>query len=538
MQIENGQFDPYYYLNANDNDRLLFDRCGRLALVRKQQNNDEKNFLDEFNTLSQAKTHAYCGWCKYDIAKRQPDYYTNVNAIINPAIKTETSEIPITRDNQKSNIQQSYINNKNTYYSGSNSYTNTQRDFDNKNKIMIKNQNNEMLPKNTNNNINNIDNRKYYQKVDVPQRSDNKNYKNSVTIKPLEINYISNKKIDKTFENNKNINGPTINNPSKVYPDVVSLYPDGADAISGEDYEYIDIADIVTTPEPTRTQIPPTQAPVQLWPTYNSGQFDYQMNMPCAGFTDEICFQQKANMPTSKIHRCCNERILLTDLCVPGKCSNVTVQLCCIQKFLQSKHKCCNDEDQSRTPSPTDSFNRCCFENFIGGDDDCCPSSQAEVQWRDIYDLCFPNVDFDLSNFNNKFILKMAEINEHTAISFEIPPTPAAFDKTEEAQKEAKFMNQKVSSFLEGQIESTIQEYKVLANMNDVTTQRYDDMKHVAKSVTDKYADLNQKCEQLHTFLHQIDLIDKSSKDLEAVVHNLDEYVKQLELKFASMLKK
>uniref|UniRef100_A0AAF5DQF8 Biogenesis of lysosome-related organelles complex 1 subunit 2 n=2 Tax=Strongyloides stercoralis TaxID=6248 RepID=A0AAF5DQF8_STRER len=132
----------------------------------------------------------------------------------------------------------------------------------------------------------------------------------------------------------------------------------------------------------------------------------------------------------------------------------------------------------------------------------------------------------------------MAEINEQTGTSFELPPTPAVVDKTEKAQKEAKIMNQKVSSFLEGQIESTIQEYKVLGEMNDVAAQRYDDMKHVAKSVNNKYTELNQKCEQLHTFLNQIDVIDKASKDLEAIVYNLDDYVKKLEQKFSSMLKK
>uniref|UniRef100_A0A0N5B268 Biogenesis of lysosome-related organelles complex 1 subunit 2 n=1 Tax=Strongyloides papillosus TaxID=174720 RepID=A0A0N5B268_STREA len=132
----------------------------------------------------------------------------------------------------------------------------------------------------------------------------------------------------------------------------------------------------------------------------------------------------------------------------------------------------------------------------------------------------------------------MAEINEHTGTSFEVPPTPVVVDKTEKAQKEAKLMNQKVSSFLEGQIESTIQEYKILAEMNDVAGQRYDDMKHVAKNVNDKYTELNQKCEQLHIFLNQIDMIDKASKDLEAIVFNLDDYVKKLEQKFASMLKK
>uniref|UniRef100_A0AC35U4W6 Conserved domain protein n=1 Tax=Rhabditophanes sp. KR3021 TaxID=114890 RepID=A0AC35U4W6_9BILA len=121
----------------------------------------------------------------------------------------------------------------------------------------------------------------------------------------------------------------------------------------------------------------------------------------------------------------------------------------------------------------------------------------------------------------------MAEINELSSVSFDMPPTPAANDKVDEAKHGARVMNQKVSSFLEGQIETTIQEYKLLTNMNDATTQRYNDMKHVAKTVSEKFSDLNNRCDQLQAFLQQIDSIDKSSKELETVVNHLDDYKMQ-----------
>lgn len=381
IQHDGEQFDPYYYLNANDDDKLLFDRCGRLAMVRKKQQINELNFAEEFNMLSRAINHAYCGWCKYDTSKRLPISGGNYNTY------QQQGKNDI-RNGKYNNLEQKNID-TNLFNSKQNTkYDNLPKNSNDKKAMITLNPTIKTISNNNN---------KYSQKTNKIQNGIENSFYG--TVKPYEVNYIPNKKIEKNLNKNKNFNDFNLNAINKNYPDVVSLYPDSTNEESIEDYEYLDIGDIALTTESTRNQIPqPTPTNIQLWPTYNTGQYDYQLNMPCAGFTDEICFHQKANLPLNKVHRCCHERILLTDLCVPGKCSNVTIQLCCIQKFLQSKHKCCNDEEQSRSRSPTDSFNRCCFENFIGGDDDCCPSGHAESQWRDIYDLCFPNVEFDLSN--------------------------------------------------------------------------------------------------------------------------------------------
>ncbi|CEF70757.1 Selenoprotein P, N-terminal domain-containing protein [Strongyloides ratti] len=378
IQDDGGQFDPYYYLNASDDEKLLFDRCGRLAMVRKKQPINDQSFMEEYNILNRAVNYAYCGWCKYDTSKNQKNNINNYNTY-------QQQGRNFIKDGSYTNVEPKNTNIDSQYAKTNTKYDNFPNDVNDKkitlNPTIKAINNNKKFNPTINKNPNNIENLFYG------------------TVKPYEVNYISNKKMEKNVNDKKSFNDFNINTGNKNYPDVVSLYPDTSDQVSIEDYEYLDIADIPLTTESTRNQIPqPTPTNIQLWPTYNSGQFDYQINMPCAGFTDEICFHQKANMPLNKVHRCCHERILLTDLCVPGKCSNVTIQLCCIQKFLQSKHKCCNDEEQSRSHSPTDSFNRCCFENFISGDDDCCPSGHAENQWRDIYDLCFPNVEFDLSN--------------------------------------------------------------------------------------------------------------------------------------------
>uniref|UniRef100_A0A1I7SGV8 GDNF domain-containing protein n=2 Tax=Bursaphelenchus xylophilus TaxID=6326 RepID=A0A1I7SGV8_BURXY len=106
----------------------------------------------------------------------------------------------------------------------------------------------------------------------------------------------------------------------------------------------------------------------------------------------------QASLPPEEVHKCCQTKIVLTDQCAPGKCSNGTVQLCCIQKFLQSKFKCCNDRKQADALFATDSFSKCCFENFVQEDDPCCPKSFSDKQWMHVHELCLPNVNIDLSS--------------------------------------------------------------------------------------------------------------------------------------------
>jgi thiol-disulfide isomerase/thioredoxin len=176
--------------------------------------------------------------------------------------------------------------------------------------------------------------------------------------------------------------------------DTAPLYPEGAentDYYGDDDYsEWTTVIPQVQIPKPTK--------PLPAWPTRQSNSVsNYGFELPCAGYTDEICFQQYNQMKEEDVHQCCKERITLTDQCSPGKCSNTTQQLCCIQSFLQAKFKCCSDERQAEVTEPGDKFSRCCFELFVSEENECCPKAYALQEWRSIHELCLPNVDVDLS---------------------------------------------------------------------------------------------------------------------------------------------
>ncbi|KAI6221860.1 Selenoprotein P, N-terminal domain-containing protein [Aphelenchoides fujianensis] len=171
------------------------------------------------------------------------------------------------------------------------------------------------------------------------------------------------------------------------------LYPDGEETVDTADY-YEDIEEWTTAIPQVRLESPVSPEPLPDNPAEHP---EFLFDLPCNGFTDEICYQQQTQLKPEEVHKCCQTKIVFTDQCVPGRCSNVTHQLCCIQKLLQSKFKCCNDKTQAEVLFPSDTFSRCCYESFVVEDDPCCPSGYSAEHWNHIYELCLPAVSFDLS---------------------------------------------------------------------------------------------------------------------------------------------
>ncbi|KHN82759.1 Reticulocyte-binding protein 2 -like protein a [Toxocara canis] len=187
-------------------------------------------------------------------------------------------------------------------------------------------------------------------------------------------------------------------------PDPVTISESSLDATSehispplygpDEDDEYIDYGDPnfgISTKAPFRTQIPPTPPPT-VGPTLIS----FIDSVPCAAFTDDVCYQQIKKSGKQNMNKCCNKGVYLSDVCVPGRCSNVTTRICCIQKFMQAKYLCCENNNSSFS-GPGDAFSRCCYEHFVREADTCCPMPLAKYHWLSTSELCLPNVRVDLS---------------------------------------------------------------------------------------------------------------------------------------------
>ncbi|CAO2585600.1 Biogenesis of lysosome-related organelles complex 1 subunit 2, partial [Lemmus lemmus] len=85
------------------------------------------------------------------------------------------------------------------------------------------------------------------------------------------------------------------------------------------------------------------------------------------------------------------------------------------------------------------------------------------------------------------------------------PPWPddAAVETAEEAREPAEAdinelcrdMFSKMATYLTGELTATSEDYKLLENMNKLTSLKYLEMKDIAINISRNLKDLNQKCE-------------------------------------------
>uniref|UniRef100_T1JJR6 Biogenesis of lysosome-related organelles complex 1 subunit 2 n=1 Tax=Strigamia maritima TaxID=126957 RepID=T1JJR6_STRMM len=99
-------------------------------------------------------------------------------------------------------------------------------------------------------------------------------------------------------------------------------------------------------------------------------------------------------------------------------------------------------------------------------------------------------------------------------------------------------MFDKVSDYMEGELATTLEDYRLLEEMNRVTITKYSDMKQIATNVSKSLKDLQDKYKDLHVYLEQIDHIEESVTKLEQAAYKLDAYSKRLESKFKHLEKR
>uniref|UniRef100_A0A1I7XTF3 SelP_N domain-containing protein n=1 Tax=Heterorhabditis bacteriophora TaxID=37862 RepID=A0A1I7XTF3_HETBA len=390
--------------DANNYDQILFDRCGRVSHAISHPRSDVTSYRDTLNAIKSALYHAQCGWCQYD--SKDPTRHENghktaksVNAYLKPRTPGYYSGEQDIQINQrrKSSYEQTTMYNptrldQTTYY----------------------NRNRQSQPTS------------YYSAQPINNHSMSREHHNDYSIRYQQQNFFRpestqnkalgqiQKQPEMTEEFRYDISA---RHSSTTAPSKSGYGPD-------EDYGDYGLPQSAGTTPILQTQISPPTPPNPFWPTPPYRQIQknhitrqYQIdqpfgpiigenNIPCSAYTDDICYQQQEKLGRSGLSKCCSKGIYFTDLCISGRCSNSTTQLCCFQKFLQAKFACCADPSQSEGTTSTNQFNKCCHQKFVSHDD-CCSQEAAFHYWNSVHEICYPNTKVDYSKI--KMEVRFAE---------------------------------------------------------------------------------------------------------------------------------
>ena len=96
----------------------------------------------------------------------------------------------------------------------------------------------------------------------------------------------------------------------------------------------------------------------------------------------------------------------------------------------------------------------------------------------------------------------------------------------------------KTSLYLQGEISTVLDDYKLLEDMNRAAITKYSDMKQIASNAAKTLAKSNEKYLELNSYLEQIHQIEDSVSKLEQAAYKLDAYSKNLENKFLQLQKR
>ena len=102
----------------------------------------------------------------------------------------------------------------------------------------------------------------------------------------------------------------------------------------------------------------------------------------------------------------------------------------------------------------------------------------------------------------------------------------------------ASLMFSKSGTWIQGELESTSEEYRLLEQMNRLTATKYSDMSQITGNIAKGVTELNHKYAELSPYLEQIDQIADSVDRLEGAAFKLDAYSKRLEAKFKELEKR
>jgi len=124
------------------------------------------------------------------------------------------------------------------------------------------------------------------------------------------------------------------------------------------------------------------------------------------------------------------------------------------------------------------------------------------------------------------------EINERASTS-ECPLSPPILSDSvsEEIKRLAEGASDKLSAYLQGCIQGSTDDFKLLEEINCATSNRYSDLESVAHVIASRLSQMQSKYDELKPLLEQIDEIDEVSRQLEETTGVLENYLFTLEQK-------
>lgn len=96
----------------------------------------------------------------------------------------------------------------------------------------------------------------------------------------------------------------------------------------------------------------------------------------------------------------------------------------------------------------------------------------------------------------------------------------------------------KTSEYVKAELEVTLDDYKLLEQMNRVTATKYADMRGLSDQVKKSLIDLETNYARMIPFLEKIDGLERKVVQLEELAYAVDNYSKRLEGRFKSLDKR
>lgn len=114
-------------------------------------------------------------------------------------------------------------------------------------------------------------------------------------------------------------------------------------------------------------------------------------------------------------------------------------------------------------------------------------------------------------------------------------PSSSAGPSAPAAEAEIATLLEKLSAYVEGEAEISIEDYRLLHAMNMAAAERYSDMAESSAGLVAYAERLQSKCDAMLPQLAHIDMLEAQVGQLEGAVAQLDSYTRRLESKFAEL---